>query len=461
MGKKKLVLSQNDFFEQSLLSCSDQEYDIPQNWIWTKMGVVAKWGSGGTPSRNNKEYYNGTIPWVKTGELNNGFLFDTEEKITPEAIKKSSAKLFPINSVLIAMYGATIGKVAILGIEATTNQACACGIANNSLNYKYLFYYAISQQDSFVKAGKGGAQPNISQEIIKSHPFPLPPLPEQQRIVDRIESLFEKLDQAKGLIQDALDSFENRKAAILHKAFSGELTKKWREENCVGMESWNRYMLKDVCILPITDGTHQTPTYCTKEEGGVPFISAKDVTSGKINWEKIKYITPELHVKLYERVAPQRDDVLLAKNGTTGIAAMVETDMVFDIYVTLALLRPRNEVIMPKYLLRVVNSPNVKRQFDEHLTGIGVPNLHLKDIRVVEIDVPLINEQVEIVNIIDDFIENEQQAKELLKETYMKIDSMKKSILARAFRGELGTNDPTEKSAIELLKTVIANDLSN
>ena len=205
--KKEAALSPEERLQAALVPENEQPYKVPGNWCWTRMKNIAQWGSGGTPSRKISEYYNGNIPWVKTGELNNDYVFETEEHITQNAILHSSAKLFPVNAVVIAMYGATIGKVGILGVEATTNQACACGVSNLLANYKYLFYYAISQKDNFINKGKGGAQPNISQEIIKSHEFPLPPLPEQQRIVDRIESLFAKLDEAKQKAQDALDSF--------------------------------------------------------------------------------------------------------------------------------------------------------------------------------------------------------------------------------------------------------------
>ena len=274
MAKKKQDLSLEELLEEALVPESEQPYEVPDNWVWSKLSCVANWGSGGTPSRKNPEYYYGNIPWIKTGELDNGYIFDTEEKITDEAIKKSSAKLFPINTVVIAMYGATIGKVGIMGVEATTNQACACGIASMALNYLYLFYYALSQKENFIQSGKGGAQPNISQEIIKAFSVPLPPLAEQQRIVVRIESLFEKLDQAKGLIQDALDSFENRKAAILHKAFTGELTKKWREEKGVGMDSWHNIKLPEVCELK--SGT-TLPADQELSVGKIPYVKVADM----------------------------------------------------------------------------------------------------------------------------------------------------------------------------------------
>lgn len=128
---------------------AEQPYKIPDNWRWTTLDTVAEWGSGGTPSRKIPEYYGGEIPWVKTGELDDGYIFDTEEKITDDAVAHSSAKLYPPNTVLIAMYGATIGKVAMLGISATTNQACACAKCGHFLLPLYLFYYLRLEKHQF------------------------------------------------------------------------------------------------------------------------------------------------------------------------------------------------------------------------------------------------------------------------------------------------------------------------
>ena len=151
------------------------------------MGEVCFTTSGGTPSRGNKSYFKGKIPWVKSGELNKGIITDTEEKISAEAIKNSSAKVFPAGTLLIALYGATIGKLAFLGVDAATNQAI-CGIyKNESIDSDYLYYYLFSKKPSLVKQGIGGAQPNISQGILKNLDLPIPPLPEQQLIVSKIE----------------------------------------------------------------------------------------------------------------------------------------------------------------------------------------------------------------------------------------------------------------------------------
>ena len=169
-------------------------------------------------------------------------------------------------------------------------------------------------------------------------------------------------------------------------------------------KTWIWQKLPDLCSIPITDGTHKTPTYSDKENG-IPFLSSKDVTSGEIDWSKIKYITKELHEELYKRLAPQKNDILLAKNGTTGIAALVKDNTVFDIYVTLALIRPISKIIYPQYLLYIINSQFCKNQFNDHLTGIGVPNLHLVDINKTVIPLPPLSEQQRIVLKIEELFE--------------------------------------------------------
>ena len=202
-------------------------------------------------------------------------------------------------------------------------------------------------------------------------------------------------------------------------------------------EGWKWETLEKLCFIPITDGTHQTPTY-SDSDSGIPFISSKDVTKEFIDWSNIKYITKELHSELYKRVSPQIDDILLAKNGTTGVAAIVDTDKIFDIYVTLALIRPNKEIILPRFLLQVINSPICKNQFDEHLTGIGVPNLHLRDIRTTMIPLPpTLAEQQRIVNRIESMFAKLDEAKEKAQNVVDGFETRKAAILHKAFTGEL------------------------
>ena len=186
----------NKYYEQIGKKCLDITeqipFEIPANWAWARMGQIGDWGAGSTPQRGNVNYYNGKILWLKTGELNNGIVYDTEEKITQKAFQDCSLRMNKIGDVLIAMYGATIGKLAIVGKELTTNQAC-CGCTPYLIYNWYIFYFLMASRDSFIKKGEGGAQPNISRVKLVEHLIPLPPLKEQYRIVAQIEKLFEQL----------------------------------------------------------------------------------------------------------------------------------------------------------------------------------------------------------------------------------------------------------------------------
>ena len=166
---------------------------LPDGWCLTILGSIGTWQSGATPSRLRKDYYGGNIPWLKTGDLNDGIITNIPEFITEKALKETSVKLNPTDSILIAMYGATIGKIGILSFPATTNQAC-CACLDYKIDKMYIFYFLLSNRINFVSRGGGGAQPNISKEKIVNTTFPLPPLAEQKRIVSKIEELFHQLN---------------------------------------------------------------------------------------------------------------------------------------------------------------------------------------------------------------------------------------------------------------------------
>jgi type I restriction enzyme, S subunit len=222
-NEKSMLETSNDIKEKDLIPKEEQPYEVPENWVWVRSSHVAKWGSGGTPSRKKVEYYGGDIPWIKTGELNDGIVNTSEETITEEGLQNSSAKIFPKGSIVIAMYGATIGKLGILGIDAATNQACAVGQPHDFLNSKYMFYYFLARRSDLIALGKGGAQPNISQTIIKDFPFALPPLNEQKRIAEKVDNLLSKLETEKDMVLEVEEKFDLLKQSILNKAFRGEL----------------------------------------------------------------------------------------------------------------------------------------------------------------------------------------------------------------------------------------------
>ena len=167
---------------------------IPKNWVWGKLGQIGKWQSGSTPSRLNKYYYGGNIHWLKTGDLNDGYVTNIPENITEKALNETSVKLNPQGSVLIAMYGATIGKIGILKFPATTNQACCACDVFDGIEKEYLFYFLLSHREDFIKMGGGGAQPNISKEKIVNTYIPIPPQSEQKRIITVIRNTFSILD---------------------------------------------------------------------------------------------------------------------------------------------------------------------------------------------------------------------------------------------------------------------------
>ena len=447
MPKKKAA------FDSLFVPEEEQPYPIPENWCWTYLSCVAQWGSGGTPSRKILAYYDGEISWIKTGELNDELIYESEEHISSEAIANSSAKLFPIHTVIIAMYGATIGKVGILEIEAATNQACACAVSSTAIDYKYLFYYAKSQKEAFIKKGKGGAQPNISQEIIKTHEIPLPPLPEQHRIVNCIESLFAKLDEAKEKAQAVVDGFELRKSAILHKAFTGDLTEQWRKEHGEGLDGWKNTTLSEI-VSGFKYGTSEKSTY---NNTGMPVLRIPNVGTGTLSFEDMKYLA---HNDVDEANQVHENDLLIIRsNGSrdlVGKCAIVPALSRKFAYASFLIRIKPSEWILPDYLALYLNSTDaITQMFKKAKSSAGIHNINSQELGSITINVPTIYEQSAIIAVLNNLLAKGQQAKEAAEAVLIQIDTMKKAILARAFRGELGTNDPAEEWAGEMVKAVL------
>ena len=217
------------------VKCIDEEvpFEIPQGWEWCRMGCIGDWGAGATPAKGNPDYYGGSILWLRTGELNNGIVYDSEIKITDKALQECSLRMNKIGDVLIAMYGATIGKVAIVGKELTTNQACCACTPFSIYNY-YLFFFLMGSQIDFIKKGEGGAQPNISREKLISHLIPIPPLAEQHRIVEKIQYLLPLVEKYSNsqILQNKLNTEikDKLRKSILQEAIQGKLVPQIAEE---------------------------------------------------------------------------------------------------------------------------------------------------------------------------------------------------------------------------------------
>jgi len=426
-------------------------FDIPDSWEWIRLGSIGDWGSGATPSRTNPNFYGGNVPWLKTGDLNDGYIETIPETITKLALEKTSVRLNPIGSVLIAMYGATIGKLGILSIPATTNQACCACIPFSGIYNKFLFYFLMSNKQAFIKRGEGGAQPNISKEKIIETLIPLPPLSEQQRIVAKIEELMphiEEYDKAETQNNKLNISFpEKLKKSILQEAVQGKLVpqdpndepasellkrikaekdrlikekkiKKDKNESYIFRRDnshYEKFADKEVCIdeeipfdipetwewtrlgnilLKLTDGTHSTPKYTSS---GIPFISVKDISGGVIDFSDTKYISLKEHKELFARCNPKIGDILLTKVGTTGIPVIVETNEEFSLFVSVALLKFNQTLLYNKYLKYLILSPLVQIQAAENTKGVGNKNWVMRDIANTLIALPPIAEQYRIV----------------------------------------------------------------
>lgn len=243
---------------------------------------------------------------------------------------------------------------------------------DSSFLHKCLYAFYL-KGETFKLQSKTTGLHNLNMKGYLRSTIPLPPKSIQLAIVSELD----KINELIRLKKEQLKDYDNLAQSIFYEMFGDPV------ENDKGFDTKR---LDEVFPL-ITDGTHQTPTYTEDRENGYKFLSAKDVTSGSINWNNVKFIPAWLHDNLSKRLKPQKNDILLCKNGTTGICALVEDDDTFDIYVSLALLRPNN-LHNPKYLTYAINSPATKRQFDDSLKGIGVPNLHLKEIRRTIIIIP-------------------------------------------------------------------------
>ena len=359
------------------------------------------------------------------------------------------------------MYGATIGKVGILNIEATTNQACCACIPFNGIFNKFLLYYLMSQNKRFNDMSEGGAQPNISRTKIVNYLFPLPPLEEQHRIVNQIESILPLIDEYGDLnnkLERLNNHFPNRiKDSILQEAIQGKLIlqdsndepaivllerikeekeqlireKKiksnknesviFKENNhfyekigknepiCIDDEipfnipnSWEWCRLGSI-LTKLTDGAHKRPEYVDK---GVPFLSVKDISSRKLDFSDTKFISEEDFESLYKRCNYEKGDILLTKVGTTGIPVIIDTNNKFGLFVSVALLKFNQELIFNEYLKYLIESPLVQKQCDENTKGVGNKNWVLRDINNTLIVLPPAKEQKRIVNKLDNIFGN-------------------------------------------------------
>ncbi|MFV8375903.1 restriction endonuclease subunit S [Flavobacterium sp. GSP11] len=379
-----------------------------------ELGNIFKITSGGTPSRNNENFYGGSIPWIKTGDLKGKYLTIPKEKITEEGLNKSSAKIFPKNTVLLAMYGATIGACSILPFEAATNQACAALLPTEKCNEIYLYYFLISFKDELIKLGVGGAQPNISAGIIKKIQIPFPPLPTQQKIAEILDTA----DQLRQYNKQLIEKYDALTQSLFLDMF-GDLVnnqKKWEFISFGSVFNSLRY------------GTSSPPIY---QESGIPFIRATNVKNGNVAIKGMVYISEDEASKIKKCKLNEGDLIIVRSGANTGDCCRIPKEHQ-DSYGGFDIIIEINEPHSTFYNF-LLNTKSGKAVIEPFTRRAGQPHLNSKQITELQLINPPIILQTQFAERLQMVETQKQQAQEALA----KSEDLFQSLLQRAFKGEL------------------------
>ena len=446
-AKKQNMLTPEEKLAQALVPEAEWPYQVPENWCWIRIRNLCVLRNG--RAFKPKEWSETGLPIVRIQNLNNPeseYNYYSGE-VEEDHMLYGGELLFAWSGTPGTSFGAYIWN----GHEAVLNQHIFRVDINEEYINKAFIMYAINQQlEMLISAAHGGAGlQHVTKGVFESTPIVFPPYREQQRIVDCIKSLFAKLDEAKEKAQAVVDGFEDRKAAILHKAFSGEITEEWREKNNTALKSWITESIKESCTI----GSGGTPSRKNADyyHGDIPWVK-----TGEIDWNDLydteEHISQAAIDNSSAKVFPE-ESILVAMYGmgiTRGRAAILKVQAATNQAV--CVLQPKKH-LLNRYLYYyfMCNYKDIRAQ------AVGGNQLNLSGtiISKLVINIPTIPEQLEIIRVLDILLKKEQEAKEVAEEIIVQIDSIKKSILVRAFRGELGTNDPDDESAVELLKNII------
>lgn len=462
MPKKKTALTIEERLQQALVPAEEQPYDVPENWVWVRLGEVVDVLNGDRgknyPAKStlSKE----GIPFISAANLCDNIVVEDDLLcMSEEQYSKLSAGKLMLNDIVLCIRGSLgkHGKFPFKKGAIASSLVIMRSKDRGRLTDGYVMQYLDVPlfYDEIKKYDNGTAQPNLAAKNLELFSFPLPPRSEQQRIVERIEELFAKLDEAKERLQEAADSFAVRKAAILYKAFTGELTKQWRRENGVSDESWEEKKGEDFFEY-VTSGSRGWAKYYS-DKGSI-FVRMGNLNHGTIelDFSDIQYVELPDQVE-GQRSKLQKNDILISITADVGMIGLVREDM--DAYINqhVALARPKND-LYAEFLAWYFVSDVGLQQMQNKQRGATKIGLGLQDIRSIILKIPTLSEQHEIVRLIDDLLARERAARQATEQALASIDLMKKSILARAFRGELGTNKASEASALELLRQVLAEN---
>ncbi|HBT4757113.1 TPA: 4'-phosphopantetheinyl transferase [Klebsiella quasipneumoniae subsp. similipneumoniae] len=406
-------------------------WKLPEGWVVTNLQNIANWGSGGTPSRSHDEYYNGNIPWIKTGDLGPKLITEASEYITDAGVKNSSAKYFPKGSVAIAMYGATIGKTSILGIDATTNQACAVGSPIEGITSSiFLYYFLLNEKNAFIKKGKGGAQPNISQAVIKEHPLSLPPYAEQKIIAEKLDTLLAQVDNTKARLEQIPQILKRFRQAALAAVVNGKSVNTNIDENTLTTLGNIAKNIK-----------YGTSKKCSETQGSTAVLRIPNIGPGYIINSDLKYADFD-QKELVTLTLKEGDLLLIRSNGSVDlvgkVAVISENDTEYLYAGYLIRVRLDKERAAPKYISYCLQSPQL-RQVIENIarSTSGVNNINSKELASLEIPLPPLPEQHEIVRRVEQLFAWADTIEKQVNNALNRVNSLTQSILAKAFRGEL------------------------
>jgi type I restriction enzyme S subunit len=405
------------------------------NWKTVTLGDVAKWSSGGTPTSSNNSYYGGSIPWAVIGDLNESQVIDTEKTITELGLKDSSAKIVPIGTVMLAMYGASIGKTGIVARPMATNQAIATAQVDDSiLDNKYLLLYLQSQKQNFINAGKGGAQPNISQGIIKSWPFLLPTLGEQRTIVATLEDQLSRLEKAREELLNALENTGSLMLSVL--------------EESVRSISQECYRKLATGLKPL-DGKRVaqrgwSPQCLPKPQSSIDKWAVLKTTAIQHMrfepWHN-KELPPSLEPK--ENLQVRVGDFLMTTTGPRNRCGIVchvkETPPKLMFSGKILRMHPDQELLNPNWLEAVLASPTFNQQLEKLKVGGSDSSVSIGNQQVLDLDIPIpsLAIQEQLVNRIRTTSETSQRFEKDLVNELSKIDVLRLSLLNAAFTGKL------------------------
>lgn len=458
MPKKKTALTIEERLQQALVPAEEQPYEVPENWVWVRLGDVNKYISKSVNpiSEPDKIFELYSVP----------SMVDNYPEIIAGSDIGSSKQSVCKKDVLLCKINPRINRVWKVS-QFTDNELIASSewiiIRNNHIDANYLMYCFQSKYfREFMLSnvsGVGGSLMRAQPKYVQTYPIPLPPLSEQQRIVERIEELFAKLDEAKERLQEVADSFAVRKAAILHKAFTGELTKQWRLENGVSDESWEESNLGSFIACGPQNGLYKPKS---SYGDGIRIIRIDAFYDGVIEqWDELKRL--RLDENEIECYSLNLNDILINRVnsmqylGKSALVRELKDICVFES--NIMRLSVDESRIYPEFLISFLNSQMGLNELRKNAKqAVNQASINQQDIKNVIINLPALSEQHEIVRLIDELLAREHKAQQATEQALVSIDLMKKSILARAFRGELGTNKASEASALELLKQVLAEN---